>query len=89
MKFTAPELGTINFMLQLDGEKARVFPFSELGKALSSFKKLTECTKDDMFVEGDIEFSTEEKAMILDLMKNVSFNIGQAESALEVEKKLK
>ena len=48
---TPQELSTINFVLQIDGDKARVFPFAQLSTAMEIFKKIRVHVKDDVFIE--------------------------------------
>ncbi len=86
---TPQELWIINFILQIDWDKARVFPFDQLATAMEIFKKIKAHTKDDVFVEWEVEFTTEEKFILLELMKNIQFSVIQAEHAMSLYEKLK
>jgi len=78
MKFTVPELALINFALQTTGEKTpEGLPIgrdlrgvAEITYATSAFEKIKATAKapkeggEPQLVESEIEFSTEEKALM-------------------------
>lgn len=96
--FTVPELQVMNYVIQVDAEGKTInYPISELKLALDTFNALESCTKDwegelvgkKVFVEGKIDFTTEQKAFILKSIEWRSFPIGDAEAVFSIQKKLK
>jgi hypothetical protein len=83
------ELWIINFILQVDWDKSRVFPFNQLATAMEIFKKIKAHTKDDVFIEWEVILTTEEKSLLLELMKNIQFSVIQAEHAVSLYEKIK
>ena len=90
MNFTASEFGAINFSIVTTPEmKERTFPISELGTAISIADKLkvNVDAEGKNFVDGDVDFSTEEKSIILKLLDR-EFSIEQGKSVLSLKTKL-
>lgn len=94
--FTVPELQLMNYVIQIDSEgKAKNYPISELQVALGTFDALKSCTEEGktpserLFKEWNIDFTTEQKALILRSIEWRSFPVWDAEAVFSVQKKLK
>ena len=66
MQFLPQELGLINqAILTTPEDKARTFSGAELVTSTDIFRKMRVCVEGDKFVDSDVDFTTEEKALIL------------------------
>lgn len=71
MQFTKEQLGMINVALQTTEKgEARTFPLTEQAEALSIFEKIKVLVdeKEQVFIDGDVDFTTKEKALVLKLI---------------------
>lgn len=90
MELTATQLGRINIVLQLrDDGQARQFPLSELIIANDIYKKMKECSKDEQFIDGKVDFTSEEKVFISKLINQRNWALADAEQVFELQKLLK
>lgn len=89
MFFTKEELLIAWGALVQEGDKQRTFSISDLKCASNAAVKLKECTKDDAFTEdAEAEFSTDEKKLLLDCLRDREWNAAQGEFVLSLEEKL-
>jgi len=95
MKTSAQELAIINYSLSTTGQVSqdgrpmpRTFPANELQRAIDLSAKIEKNVKDGAFIDGECDFSTEEKAYIIALL-NRPFGLADGKIKIELEKKLK
>ena len=92
MKLTHQEIGCMIFAAQTDktGKEARKFQFIDLGLASEIGKKVQTHVKDGQIAAGeyDLDFSTEEKAKLLEWVKEHEWTMGDAETAISLSDKL-
>lgn len=82
---TPQELKIISVALQMNAEwQSRSFQIADLTLALSSFNKLKTCVKDDMFVEWNPDFTSEEKVFIKKLIEEIKWTVVEWEHVLSV-----
>jgi hypothetical protein len=87
---TPQELKIIEVALQMNSEwQARTFQIVELSIALEIFKKLKTCVKDNIFIEWDPSFSSEEKVFIKKLIEEIKWTVLEGESVLSVLETIK
>ena len=90
IKLSPAQLSIINVVLQVDGEgKAKQYPIGELVIASDIFKAIKQCVKDDKFVEGNINFSSEQKVFITKAIDERSWGVVDAEVIFELKEILK
>ena len=94
MMFTASELGMCNFVLRATEKigqgglpEARHLSLDEMGAGISINKKLKALTRDDRFFDGEADFSTEEKVLLLKWIER-SWPVEEAETYVELKRKL-
>lgn len=76
MKYTPQELSILNLVLSLNPDRqARTFPFAELAQAFSIHEKIMKNTKEEVFVEWEVELTSEEKVFLSRLIKEFKFHV--------------
>ena len=92
MHFLPQELAILNVCLKAklnekDQLEPRMLVVDELEDGMNVNKKLKACTDKEVFVEGDIEFSTSEKTLLLKFIDR-KWSVDDAEFFLSVKQKL-
>lgn len=65
MLFTKEELGAINIVIQSENDRPRVYDLATRRVAEAIFDKIIATAQNEMFVDAEIELSTQEKAFII------------------------
>jgi hypothetical protein len=87
--FIPEQLHIINLAIQTNEDRsARVYPLSELKAASDIFVKLKALWVKDNFIAGEIDFSTEEKVVILRLIKERKWTATDSEHVFAIIKTL-
>ena len=90
VKLSPAQLSIINVILQVDGEgKAKQYPLSELTVASEIFKAIKQCVKEDKFVEGKLNFTSEQKVFITKQIDERNWTVVDAEVVFELKSILK
>lgn len=92
MMFSSFEIAILNVSLKTkqskeDQMEARMLELDQMEAGISINKKLKATVKEDKFTEGEIEFSTEEKALLLKLIER-KWGVDDAEVYFSVKVKL-
>lgn len=89
MRYT-PEMtqGITNTGAPIEIPKTRQFPDEELSTALPIFSKLKKCVENGKYVDSEIDFDTEEKALLLKLITR-PWSIDDGEVQITLKDKLK
>ena len=93
MQLTKQELSLLNYSLQTSGTSEagqpviRNFSVGQLKMAIDIFDKLKANTKEEVFVDGELKLTTEEKTFMLGLI-NRPWSLEDGRVKLELEKKL-
>jgi len=93
MIFSPKELSMINIVLTATPDRQpRTFGFTELTTAFSIHEKIMKNTetKDELevFIEGDIEFTSEENVFITRFIKEFKFNVADGGTVANLLTKL-
>lgn len=91
MLLTQSELGSLFFSLNMGkNNEPRKFAFSELAKVNGIAKKLDAFVEDGKLTkqEYEVDFSTEEKAFLIEKVKEHDWSVGDAKHALSLVEKL-
>lgn len=94
IKFTSNELGLINLVIQTTQDREwkvipRTYLLSEMDSSLSIFEKINKFVEWDNYVDWEIEFWTEEKALIIKYIKERKWVLADWKSVKELQDKLK
>jgi len=95
MKITKEELSLINFSLKTTGEAGqdgafvgRTFLADKLKLAIDVFGKMKANTTGDEFIDGEVEFTTEEKMFVLEMIDR-AWALQDGTVKISLEEKLK
>ena len=84
------ELGIISTVVQITSDqKPRQFPIGDLVIATAIFNKLKSSTEKDIFIESEVDFTSEEKVFISKLVNEFSFPVVDGESVASLLEKIK
>jgi hypothetical protein len=98
MKINVQQLAIISYILQLDKEgKAKQFALAELTTASDIFKEIKKCTKkkeiegkmNEVFKDGEIELTSEQKVFLTKLIDERDWTVNDAETIFELKKLIK
>lgn len=90
MKITTGQLAIVNLVLQVDKEwKAKQYALSELTIASDIFKEIKKCVKDDKFIDGEIDLTSEQKVFITKLIDDREWTVGDADNVFDLKDLLK
>lgn len=90
MKITFGQLAIVNLIIQVDSEgKAKQFALAELTTASDIFKEIKKCVKEDKFIDGEIELTSEQKVFLTKLIDERTWMVGDSESVFELKTLLK
>ena len=86
MLLTKVQLGLINFVLQQDKEgKQKQYPLSELTIASDIFKELKKLVVNDLFEDGEVELTSEQKVFIIKLIDDRNWTVNDAEEVFNLK----
>ena len=98
MKINVQQLAIVSYILQLDKEgKAKQFALAELTIASDVFKELKKCTEkkvvdgkeNEVFKDGEIELTSEQKVFITKLIDEREWTVNDADVVFELKKLIK
>lgn len=90
MKISAGQLAIINLVLQIDNDgKAKQYALSELSVANEIFTEVKKNVKEDKFVDGEIDLTSEQKVFITKLIDERSWTVQDAEAVFDLKKLIK
>lgn len=86
---TARELAVINIAIQAEPSgQPKLWAVGQLGTAMSIHEKIVKnVDKDNKFIDGKVELTTEEKSLILNSIKR-PWTVNEGKEVGEIEKKL-
>lgn len=90
MKFTAQQIGIINLVIQTNADgSTRNFPLSELSTASDIYEKLMKNVKDNNFVDGNVDLTSEQNVFISKLLDERSWSVLDASHVFALKDKIK
>lgn len=90
MKIKANHLAIINLVLNVDTEgKAKNYNISDLTKASDIYKEIMKNTKDDRFIDGEVELTSEHKVFINKLVEERSWSVQDADAVFSLKDMIK
>jgi len=89
MQINERELAVINYAIAIEDGKPRTFQVQSMHVPVSIFSKVSALSKDGAFIPGDIELSTQEKALAIECIEGTRWTVADGEPVISLLEKLK
>lgn len=89
MKLTANQQSIINILIQVDTNGwPKVYPLGQLSTAHDIFKEIWKNVEWENFIDGEVDFSSEQKVFITRLIDERNWSVVEAESIFKLKELL-
>jgi len=90
MELKAGQFGIINLVIQVDSEgKAKQYNLSDLTIASAIFQEIKKNINGEVFVDGNVELTSEQKVFLVKLIDARTWTVNDAEAIFQLKELIK